>query len=174
MLNWNRIRGLLHFPLPEELRQRISADTTVSIVSAESLFSQTPTHSSYEWNGGLSSKRSGCVFAAALGHGRWTALDIAEDWSNARGESSTQVALPIGEQLEALGIMRPAILVLLNEDSEDEGGRSTLTIGIGGRSIRRYLAWRVNTAAAELTNALREAVPDPDPAPKRGPRARLL
>jgi len=174
MLNWNRIRGLLHFPLPEELRQRISADTTVSIVSAESIFGVTPIHSSYEWNGGLSGRSNGCVYAAVLCHGRWITLEVAQEWSNARGERFESTVLPIGEQVEKLGITRPAILVLLNEDSEDEGGRSTLTIGIGGRSIRRYLAWRVNTAAAELTNALREAVPDPDPAPKRGPRARLL
>ena len=173
MLNWNRIEKL-NIPLPATVREILTPNSVVSIVASESLFGTIPTCSTYEWNGGLSSKRSGCVFAAALGHGRWTALDIAEDWSNARGERFESTVLPIGEQVEKLGITRPAILVLLNEDSEDEGGRSTLTIGIGGRSIRRYLAWRVNTAAAELTNALREAVPDPDPAPKRGPRARLL
>ena len=173
MLNWNRIEKL-NIPLPATVREILTPNSVVSIVASESLFGTIPTCSTYEWNGGLSSKRSGCVFAAALGHGRWTALDIAEDWSNARGERFESTVLPIGEQVEKLGITRPAILVLLNEDSEDEGGRSTLTIGIGGRSIRRYLAWRVNTAAAELTNALREAVPDPkDPIRKRS-RAHLL
>ena len=173
MLNWNRIEKL-NIPLPATVREILTPNSVVSIVASESLFGTIPTCSTYEWNGGLSSKRSGCVFAAALGHGRWTALDIAEDWSNARGERFESTVLPIGEQVEKLGITRPAILVLLNEDSEDEGGRSTLTIGIGGKSIRRYLAWRLNTAAAELTNALREAVPDPkDPIRKRS-RAHLL
>jgi len=175
MLNFSRVEKLLNIPLPEELRQRISADTTVSIVSAESIFGVTPIHSSYEWNGGLSGSSNGCVYAAVLCHGRWTALDIAEDWSNARGESSTQDVPPIGEQLEMLGVLRPALIVLLEHDSEDEGGRSTLTIGIGGRSVRRYLEWRVRTAAAELTDTLRAAVPEPPKEPiRKRSRAHLL
>ena len=174
MLNWNRIEKL-NIPLPATVREILTPNSVVSIVASESLFGTIPTCSTYEWNGGLSSKRSGCVFAAALGHGRWTALDIAEDWSNARGESSTQVALPIGEQLEALGIMRPAMIILLEEDydSDDADEEKKLIIGIGGKSIRRYLAWRVNTAAAELTDALRD-VPEPPKEPRRRSRQALL
>ena len=176
MLNFSRVEKLLNIPLPEELRQRISADTTVSIVSAESIFGTIPTCSTYEWNGGLSSKRSGCVFAAALGHGRWTALDIAEDWSNARGEQYESTVPPIGEQLESLGVLRPAIIILLEEDydsDDDADEEKKLIIGIGGKSIRRYLAWRVKTAAAELTNALRD-VPEPPKEPRRRSRQALL
>jgi len=171
MLNWNRIEKL-NIPLPATVREMLTPNTVVSIVAAESLFSQTPTHTTYEWCGGMSSQSSGCVCAAVLGRGHWIALDIAEDWSNAQGESSTQDAPPIGEQLEMLGVLRPAILVLL---SEDEGGRSTLTIGIGGRSIRRYLEWRVRSAAAELTDTLRAAVPEPPKEPiRKRSRAHLL
>ena len=175
MLNWNRIRGLLHFPLPEELRQRISADTTVSIVSAESIFGVTPIHSSYEWNGGLSGRSNGCVYAAVLCHGRWITLEVAQEWSNARGERFESTVLPIGEQVEKLGITRPAMIILLEEDydSDDADEEKKLIIGIGGKSIRRYLAWRVRTAAAELTNALRD-VPEPPKEPRRRSRQALL
>jgi len=174
MLNFSRVEKLLNIPLPEELRQRISADTTVSIVSAESLFSQTPTHSSYEWNGGLSGRSNGCVYAAVLCHGRWITLEVAQEWSNARGERFESTVLPIGEQLEALGIMRPAMIILLEEDYDsDADEEKKLIIGIGGKSIRRYLAWRVNTAAAELTDALRD-VPEPPKEPRRRSRQALL
>ena len=159
MLNWNRIEKL-NIPLPETVREMLTPNTVVSIVAAESLFSQTPTHTTYEWNGGLSGSSNGCVYAAVLCHGHWTALDIAEDWSNARGESSTQDVPPIGEQLEMLGVLRPALIVLLEHDSDGEGrSSSTLTIGIGGRSVRRYLQWRIMTAAREMCGLLSELEP---------------
>jgi len=173
MLNWDRAGKFLNIPLPATVREMLTPNSVVSIVASESLFGTIPFHSSYEWNGGLSGCSNGCVYAAVLCHGRWITLEVAQEWSNARGERFESTVLPIGEQVEKLGITRPAILVLLNEDSEDEGGRSTLTIGIGGRSVRRYLQWRVRTAAAELTDALRDAVPEPPKEPKRS-RAHLL
>ena len=166
MLNFSRVEKLLNIPLPEELREMLTPNTGVSIVAAESLFSQTPAHTTYEWNGGLSSNTSGCLAAMALGPCGWQKLEIQTDWSNARGEQYESTVPPIGEQLESLGVLRPAIIILLEEDydsDDDADEEKKLIIGIGGKSIRRYLAWRVNTAAAELTNALREAEPPKEP-----------
>jgi len=67
------------------------------------------------------------------------------------------------------------MIILLEEDydSDDADEEKKLIIGIGGKSIRRYLAWRVNTAAAELTDALRD-VPEPPKEPRRRSRQALL
>jgi len=176
MLNWNRIEKL-NIPLPATVREMLTPNTVVNIVAAESLFGTIPACSTYEWNGGLSSQSSGCVFAAAIGRrGHWNTLEVAQEWSNARGEQYESTVLPIGEQVEKLGITRPAMIILLEEDydSDDADEEKKLIIGIGGRSVRRYLEWRINTAAAELTNALREAVPEPPKEPRRRSRAHLL
>ena len=160
MLNWDRAGKFLNIPLPEELREMLTPNTGVSIVSAESLFSQTPAHTTYEWYGGLSSNTSGCLAAMALGPCGWQKLEIQTDWSNARGEQYESTVPPIGEQLESLGVLRPALIVLLEHDSDGEGrSSSTLTIGIGGKSIRRYLQWRIMTAAREMCGLLSELEP---------------
>ena len=156
MLQFGRVKKLLQPIIPDWLR--IHDSTEVCITSAESLFGIALVLDGYECS--IFTRRNGYTGAWALTERGWETLPIHDRIETATSRLSEQEAdyepPSVGELLLERGVRKVFLLLLKEEEGETDGGwTETLTVGIGPKSLGRYMIWRAFETARQIERAIK-------------------